>query len=150
MPPDGVGEDDGARAEAPDPTDDDSAGLVRVVEMRVPQARVLARMDAQGPGAGCGLLRAQGDGAARARFPGGEIQDADAVALADGLGERAASGQLDVVGMGSDGQQVHRHDAVSVFRSRPKGENRRPEKREVRARALTPSPNHLSLITHHS
>ena len=40
------------------------------------------------------------------RLPVGEIDDPDAVALLDQPGERAAAGDLNVVGMGADGDDV--------------------------------------------
>ena len=62
-----------------------------------PESRAASRASAS---------RTSGPGLLRRRLAVGQIDDADLVALFDQLGERAAAGDLDVVRMGSDGNQI--------------------------------------------
>ena len=57
-----------------------------------------------------GLLGPQVGAAARARLAGREVQDAGAVARVHRLEQRAGAGELDVVAVGGDGQQIDGHE----------------------------------------
>src|SRR5947209_16207544 len=130
MPAHGEGEDDDPRARRADEADERRSRRLVVREVRVRQAGIEAQVHAQRRG---GALRLRGSGggvAACARLALGEVQDADPVARPDGLGERAAAGELRVVTMGGDGEQIDlpipRHSYLnastgSSFAARPAG-----------------------------
>src|SRR5438128_12272567 len=106
MPAHGEGEDDDPRARRADEADERRSRRLVVREVRVRQAGIEAQVHAQRRG---GALRLRGSGggvAACARLALGEVQDADPVARPGGLRERAAAGELRVVTMGGDGEQI--------------------------------------------
>src|SRR5438552_5121942 len=128
MPAHGEGEDDDPRARRADEADERRPRRLIVREVRVRQTGVEAQVHAQRRG---GALRLRGSGggvAACARLALGEVQDADPVARPGGLRERAAAGELRVVTMGGDGEQIDglRHSYLnastgSSFAARPAG-----------------------------
>ena len=70
------------------------------------RAEVLAQRDAEHLRGPHRLFGAHLGGSARAHLALREIEDADAMALPRGFGERATAGQLAVVAMRDDGEQV--------------------------------------------
>src|SRR2546426_954627 len=128
MPAHGEREDDDPRPHRADELDERRPRGLVVREVRVRQTGVEAQRHPERRG---GALRLRGSGggvAARARLALGEVQDADPVARPDGLGERAAAGELGVVTMGGDGEQVYglRHGLCSSIGTRETRNGKRP------------------------
>ena len=82
-------------------------GLEVVEEPAVGQVQVDPDVDAEDLGRPPGLLQPDvGAGRERGRLAVGQVDDPDLVALAGEPGQRAAAGDLDVVGVGPDGDHV--------------------------------------------
>ena len=109
-----VRQDDGARAQRADAAGQGQLVVHAQLEVRVGQAEIFAVRDAQDARGGGGFAAASFLGAARAHLAFGEIEDAGATAEAARFDQRAAAGELDVVRMRGDGQQVELHHASVV------------------------------------
>src|SRR2546428_4218022 len=91
-----------------DQVDELRARRLIVLEVGVGEPGVEPHVHAERPGCALGLGGARGGVAARAGLSLGQVDDPDAMARPHGLGERAATRQLDVVAMRRDREQVHR------------------------------------------
>src|SRR2546423_5018509 len=105
-----------------------------VGQMRVTHSRVQSYGDAKRPGGTVGFRGARGGVSARSHFPLGEIDDSDAMPGLDGLGERAAARELDVVAMRGNGEEVDVLTHIAV----PRRDRASPHARPARCR--TPGP----------
>ena len=81
-----------------------------VLQVGVAKARVPPLGDAQDLRGARGLCRSQLWAAAGARFAGGQIQNTGPVSRVLRLEQRAGAGELDVVPVGGDGQQIDGHE----------------------------------------
>src|SRR5438093_10171126 len=108
MAPDGERENHHPGPRGADQLDELRARRLIVLEVGVGEPGVEPHVHAERPGCALGLGGACGGVAARAGLSLGQVNDPDAMARPHGLGERAAAGQLDVVAMRSDREQVHR------------------------------------------
>src|SRR5204862_1423541 len=103
------GWDDDARLVSTDGVGHDRARLRRVDDPRVRQAEVLARGELHDLGRAVGFLLPRRGVTARAHLSLREIDDGGRVALFRRLDQRPRAGELDVVPMRRDGEQVHWH-----------------------------------------
>ena len=102
------GEDHHARPQRPQPMHQPLARRPVVLDPRVGEPKVLPDAHPQDARRGRGFLRAQRHRPAGAHLPGGQVQHPRTVPGVDRPDQRAAAGQLGVVGVGGDGQQVQR------------------------------------------
>ena len=107
--PDGKRQDHDARREVSDLRDDGATCLLGVVQVRIRKPGIPAFYYAQDFRRSLGLGGPQRGTASRAALTGREIQDAGAVAGLGGLRQGTGAGQLHVVAMGGDSQNVYGH-----------------------------------------
>src|SRR5579864_840872 len=101
-----VGQDDGVRLEFADRFGECDFKFVGERESGVGKAEITAYFHAENfPGVG-GLFQARFRSSARAGFTAREIEDASAIACLRHFENGAAAGELDVIGMSGDGEQV--------------------------------------------
>ena len=79
-----------------------------VHEHAVRQVEVDPHLHAEDAAGGLGFLLAFFEAAAGGGFAAGQVDDGDAVALVDELGEGAAAEDFQVVGVWGDGDDIHR------------------------------------------
>ena len=107
---DGEGKYHHARREVTYLGDDKTPRLIRVLKVGVGQSGVPALADSEDLRRPFGFLRAQLGTASGAAFSGCQIQYSGPITGIDGLEQGAGAGELDVVTMGGDGQDVDRHE----------------------------------------
>ena len=106
---DGEGEDDDPGREVPDLLHQHAPGLVGIAEVGIGKARVPALGASEDLRRPLGLPGTDLGAAAGGALAGGQVQDTGSVPRLGRPDERARTGELDVVAMGGDGQNVHGH-----------------------------------------
>ena len=112
VPAHGEGEDDHSGSEMPDVFDDRSPGLFRILQASVGQSSVSPLGH---PDNGCrslGLLGSKRGAAAGAGLAGGEVQNSYAISSVYRFEQSARAGELDVVSVGGEGQDVYGHGGI--------------------------------------
>src|SRR5262249_22221793 len=97
------------RREVPDVLHHGPSGVVIVPEVGIGQARIAALAHTQDRRGALGFLASELGGAARGALAGREIENAGAVSRVRGAEPGAGAGELDVVTVGGDGQDIHGH-----------------------------------------
>ena len=87
-----------------------SPRLIRIVKVRVRQSRVASLRHTEYLGRPFGLLLSQLRAPAGAGFSGGQVQYPGPVSAVHRLEQRTGTGQLDVVAVRGNGQDVDRHE----------------------------------------
>ena len=109
MPADREGQDDHPGGEMADFPYQRSPGLLGVLEMGVGQAGVPPLGDTKDLGRLRRFLGPQRRAAPGAGLSGGQVENAGAVAGIRGFQQGAGAGELDVVAVRGDGENVHGH-----------------------------------------
>ena len=109
---DGVREDDDLWSEVPDLLDEDPPGCPGIRQVGIAKSRVAPLVYSHDRCRALGLLTPECGAPPRPRFAGGEIENAGPVSAVGRADEGAGAGQLDVVTMGGDGQQVDGHGCL--------------------------------------
>jgi hypothetical protein len=110
VPADGEGKYHHARREVTYLGDYKTPRLIRVLKVSVGQPSIPPLTDPEDLRRTFGLLGAQLGTASTAAFPGCQIQYSGLITGVNGLEQGAGAGELDVVTMGGDGQDVDRHE----------------------------------------
>jgi hypothetical protein len=124
-------------SEVPNVFDDDSPGLLAVFEMRVGQQSIAPLRHTQNLGGPFRFLASERCATMGAAFARGEVEDPGSIPLIHSLEEGAGAGELGVVPMRGDGEQVDGHGEVSGGRCRVSGNGFQD--------TLQPNPRHLTL-----
>src|SRR4051812_27405663 len=106
---DGEGENDNFGGEMADLLDNELPRLLRVVQVGVGQAGVSPLGYSEDPSCLLRLLLAEAGTPPGARFAGRQVQDTDSITAIDRLEEGARAGELNVVTVGRDGENVDGH-----------------------------------------
>jgi hypothetical protein len=109
VPADGEGKDNNAGSEVPYLLHYGPPCLICVVKVSVGQAGIPTLSYTQDLGGTIGLVRSELGAASGPSLSRGEIEDPGPVTRVCGLEEGTGAGQLDVVAVGSDRQDVDRH-----------------------------------------
>ena len=134
------GQDDDPGREVADLRHDEPPGLVGVLQVRIGEAGVPPLRDAQDGGGALGLLGADGGAPPGAGLPRGEIEDPGPVAGIHRLEQGAGAGELHVVAVGGDGQDVDGH-GWERKRGKAKSERRRGRPRHSSCAPFACSPS---------
>ncbi len=106
-----IGENHGPGAELSNDLRQAEFILPRWLDVRIRNTEISAPGNFQDSGSECGFFGACFRSTTRAHFTGGEIEDAGFVAALGHFQKGAAAGEFDVVGVGSDGEDVEVHVA---------------------------------------
>jgi hypothetical protein len=109
MAANGEGKYHDTRREVADFSHDSSPCLIRVLKVGVGESSIAALADSKNLRRPVSLIGSQLGTASTAAFSRGQIQYPGPITGVDGLEQRAGAGELDVVAMGGDGQDIDRH-----------------------------------------
>ena len=108
----GEGENDDAWSEVPYVLYYSPPCLIRVVKVGIGQAGIPPLLHAQDFGGTLGLLGTELGAASGPGLPRRKVEDPRPIAGVHGLEERTGAGELDVIAVGGDRQDVDRHGGI--------------------------------------
>ena len=106
------GENDHPRRKVADVLDHQTPGFFRVLQVCIRQSSIPPLRYAEDLGRTLCLFRSERCATPGTGLSGGQVQDPDLVSGIDGLQKSARAGELDVVSVGGEGQDVHGHGGI--------------------------------------